>query len=156
MYPGAGGGLSLLPSSTLICKRRKRNSRAQWCRPAKCCRVASFLPSIITWVPVVVELRKETPHTFTPPFQSTRRGVEGRSSGWVLWLSPVLCTCTEGHRRGRWGWTAGCCKDETGSQAAICIDCDQQTCASTARTAARTKTTTTTATSHSIIALPWM
>jgi hypothetical protein len=91
--------------------------RAQRCRPAKCAwvgSVANFLPSIIiTWVPVVVELRKETPHTLTPPFQSTRRGVEGRNSGWVLWLSPVLCTCTEGHRRGRWGWRVGCCKDQT-------------------------------------------
>jgi hypothetical protein len=47
---------------------------------------------------------------------------------WVLWLSPVLCTCTEGHRRGRWGWTVGCCKDETGCNmhrlrsADLCID----------------------------------
>jgi hypothetical protein len=127
--------------------------RAQRCRPAKCCRVASFLPSIITWVPVVVvELRKETPHTLTPPFQSTRRGVEGRNSG-------GCCGCRQYSVHARKGiegvdgagrWAAAKTR-----QAAICIDCDQQTCASTVRTAAKTKTTTTTATSHSVIALPW-
>jgi hypothetical protein len=64
--------------------------RAQRCRPAKCAwvgSVANFLPSIIiTWVPVVVELRKETPHThsrlrFNPPDAGSKAGIPGGCCG---------------------------------------------------------------------------
>jgi hypothetical protein len=143
MYPGAGGGLSLLPSFHLICKRRKRNTEGS----EKCSRLniqlrvaqlPSFRPSRGFQWRLVVELKNTTTtthaHTHTHTSISIRRrGVEARNSGWVLWLSfrQVHRTCTEGHRRARRGWTAGWLQNR--NKAAICIDCDQRGCTSTAR-----------------------
>jgi hypothetical protein len=104
MYPGAGGGLSLL--TFLICKRRKRNTEGSEPFPAKYAtfRVGCQLPSV-HYVGSGGGAER-TPHTHTHTFTSIhRRGVEGRNSGWVLWLLPG--TCTEGHRRGRTGLDSG-------------------------------------------------
>jgi hypothetical protein len=78
----------------LICKRRKRNTEGSEVvgRLNMCATQGCQLPSVHHHVDSGSGgggAEKRTPHTtlVTPHFQSTRRGVEGRNPGWVLWLS---------------------------------------------------------------------
>jgi hypothetical protein len=144
----------------LICKRRKRDAEGSEVvgRLNMCATQGCQLPSVHHHVDSGSGgggAEKRTPHTHTRDTPFSIDQTRGRRPESRVGVVVVVSTCTEGHRRGRWGWTVGCLQRP--DKAAICIDCDQQTCASTVKTAATTTKTTTPANPHSIIALllPW-
>jgi hypothetical protein len=100
MYPGAGGGLSLLPSFHLICKRRKRNTEGS----EKCSRLniqlrvaqlPSFRPSRGFQWRLVVELKNTTTtHTHTHTHLYFNPQARGRSPEFRVGVVVVFSTGT--------------------------------------------------------------